>query len=146
MDILNQHLKTSVRKLKLGRQWVFHIDYDTKHKRTTKSRHWSTSQSPDLNPIENVTPFFLPNCFFSSYNVVSSLQLPYELGRDEGRKSCVLRYTTQPSRKPHIPTGQTLPNPDDARPIVRRPKDLPVAAGYDRAWAQTQSLWWHSWC
>jgi hypothetical protein len=39
-----------------------------------------------------------------------------------------------------IPTGQTLPNLDDARPIVRRPTDLPVAAGYDRAWARTQSL------
>ena len=25
-----------------------------------------------------------------------------------------------------IPTGQTLPNPDDARPIVRRPKDLRI--------------------
>jgi hypothetical protein len=43
-----------------------------------------------------------------------------------------------------IPTGQTLPNPDDSRPIVRRPTDLPVAAGCDRAWARTQSLWWHS--
>ena len=32
----------------------------------------------------------------------------------------------------YIPTGQTLPNPDDARPIVRRPTDLPVAAGCDR--------------
>ena len=38
------------------------------------------------------------------------------------------------------PTGQTLPNPDDARPIVRRPTDLPVAADCDRAWARTQSL------
>ena len=27
--------------------------------------------------------------------------------------------------------GQALPNPDDARPIVRRPTDLPVAAGYE---------------
>jgi hypothetical protein len=43
-----------------------------------------------------------------------------------------------------IPTGQALPNPDDGRPIVRCPTDLPVAAGYDRAWARTQSLWWHS--
>ena len=33
-----------------------------------------------------------------------------------------------------IPTGQTLPNPDSARAIVRRPTDLPVAAG------QKQSL------
>jgi hypothetical protein len=39
-----------------------------------------------------------------------------------------------------IPTGQPLPNP-----IVRRPTDLSVAAGYDRTWARTQSLWWHSW-
>ena len=29
-------------------------------------------------------------------------------------------------------------------PIVRRPMGLQVAAGFDRAWAQTQSLWWHS--
>ena len=43
-----------------------------------------------------------------------------------------------------IPTGQALPNPDDTRPIVRRPTDLPVVAGCNRAWAQTQSLWWHS--
>jgi hypothetical protein len=28
-----------------------------------------------------------------------------------------------------IHTGQTLPNPDDARPIARCPTDLPVAAG-----------------
>jgi hypothetical protein len=45
----------------------------------------------------------------------------------------------------NIPTGQALPNPDDARPIVRRPTDLPVTAGCDRAWARNQSLWWHSW-
>ena len=31
VDILKQHLKTSVRKLKLGRKWVFQIDNDTKH-------------------------------------------------------------------------------------------------------------------
>ena len=31
VDILKQHLKTSVRKLKLGRKWVFHIDNDAKH-------------------------------------------------------------------------------------------------------------------
>jgi hypothetical protein len=30
-DILKQHLKTSVRKVKLGRNWVFQIDNDTKH-------------------------------------------------------------------------------------------------------------------
>ena len=43
------------------------------------------------------------------------------------------------------PTDQALPNPGDARPIMRRPTDLPVAAGYDTAWAQTPGLWWHSW-
>jgi hypothetical protein len=44
-----------------------------------------------------------------------------------------------------IPTNQALPNPDDTSPIVRRPTDLPVAAGYNRAWARIQSLWWYSW-
>ena len=29
--ILKQHLKTSVRKLKLGRKWVFQMNNDTKH-------------------------------------------------------------------------------------------------------------------
>ena len=31
VDILKQHLKTLVRKLKLGRQWVFQMDNDLKH-------------------------------------------------------------------------------------------------------------------
>ena len=31
MDILKQHLKTSVRKLKFGRTWVFQMDNDPKH-------------------------------------------------------------------------------------------------------------------
>ncbi|CDQ92832.1 unnamed protein product [Oncorhynchus mykiss] len=31
VDILKQHLKTSVRKLKLGRKWVFQMDDDPKH-------------------------------------------------------------------------------------------------------------------
>ena len=43
-----------------------------------------------------------------------------------------------------IPDGQTLPNPDDAGLIVRRPMDLPVAGSCNRAWARTQNLWWHS--
>ena len=44
VDILKQHLKTSVGKLKLGRKWVFQMDNDSKHtskvvaKWTTKSR------------------------------------------------------------------------------------------------------------
>jgi hypothetical protein len=31
VDILKQHLKTSVRKIKLGCKWVFQIDNDHKH-------------------------------------------------------------------------------------------------------------------
>ena len=31
VDISKQHLKTSVRKLKLGRKWVFQMDNDPKH-------------------------------------------------------------------------------------------------------------------
>ena len=62
-DILNQNLLPSARKLKLGRHWVFQQDNDPKHmaKSTQKwfTRHkikllpWP-SQSPDLNPIENL--------------------------------------------------------------------------------------------
>jgi hypothetical protein len=31
VDLLKQHFKTSVRKLKLGRKWVFQMDNDPKH-------------------------------------------------------------------------------------------------------------------
>ena len=31
VDILKQHLKTSVMKLKLGRKWVFQMDNDPKN-------------------------------------------------------------------------------------------------------------------
>jgi hypothetical protein len=49
VDILTQHLKTSVRKLKLGCKWIFQMDNDPKilpklwqnYSRTTKSRYWS---------------------------------------------------------------------------------------------------------
>ena len=63
MDILKQHLKTSVRKLKLGRKWVFQMDNDPKHTSKVvekwlkdfkvKVLEW-LSQSPELNPIENL--------------------------------------------------------------------------------------------
>ena len=54
MDILKQHLKTSVRKLKLGSKSVFQIDNDPKHKdNKVKVLEWP-SQSLDLNTIEKL--------------------------------------------------------------------------------------------
>ena len=80
----------------------------------------------------------------SGYYLVALLQLPYGLGRDEGCMSCVLHYTTHPAglllNPARIPPDHAPPHPDDARPMVRRPTDLPGAAGYDRAWARTQGL------
>ena len=59
VDVLKQHLKTSVRKLKIGHKWVFQMDNDPKHTskvvakwlkdNKVKVLKWP-SQSPDLNP------------------------------------------------------------------------------------------------
>ena len=66
VDILKQHLKTSVRKLKLGRKWVFQIDNDPTHTfkvvakwlkdNKVKVLEWPSQspQSQNLNPIENL--------------------------------------------------------------------------------------------
>ena len=63
VDILKQHLKTSVRKSKLGRKWVFQMDNDPKKTskvvakclkdNKVKVLEWP-SQIPDLNPEEHL--------------------------------------------------------------------------------------------
>ncbi|KAI4881623.1 hypothetical protein NFI96_023264 [Prochilodus magdalenae] len=62
-DILKQNLVASAQKLKMGRHWVFQQDNDPKHMAKSTQKWFTThrikllpwpSQSPDLNPIENL--------------------------------------------------------------------------------------------
>ena len=63
VKILNENLKDSARELSLSRRWNFMQDNDPKHS-ANLTKKWLednninvlkwTSQSPDLNPIENL--------------------------------------------------------------------------------------------
>ncbi len=61
VDILKQHLKTSARKLKLGRKWVFQMDNDPKHTSKVLAKQFNIcfSRPVDISPKIKI---FVPMC------------------------------------------------------------------------------------
>ena len=70
---------------------------------------FSSDSSPNVPPKNSLDAYIVHTLFFknvftpisrypmcSSYSLVSSLQLPYGLGRGKGQQPCILRNTTQP--------------------------------------------------
>ena len=82
-------------------------------------------------------PFFSPISWYPIVVVATILSHRYNsrTGSGETKVECRASSDTQPDQ-PHCFLTQRASNRDDARPIVRCPTDLPVAAGYDRAWAE----------
>nr|AAX31112.1 SJCHGC09827 protein [Schistosoma japonicum] len=55
VDILKQHLKTSVRKLKFGCKWVFQMDNDPKHTSKVVAKWLKVCVSKEAYKPESVT-------------------------------------------------------------------------------------------
>ena len=56
MDVLKHHLKTSVRKLKLGRKWVFQMDNDPKHTSKVVAKWLKDKKVKEDYRSDSVTP------------------------------------------------------------------------------------------
>ena len=51
VDILKEHLKMSVRKLKLGRKWIFQMDNDPKHTSKLLAKWLKDNKVKVLRPL-----------------------------------------------------------------------------------------------